>query len=262
MNKEAKESWPPLTSWPAAALPQQLTGWPSAGLPDSYLTEALQASWPSAAPVQSAPPAAKTITHAYLPPQYLTTYAVKDGPGLSSYIAGSAGYRGGSYAPSPSVGGYGRPPLEARRPVAVPNKSPIKKPLYGQPTPTEDSYEQGKGSAAVYNENAPRVNTENNRVQFQNSVSADYNGGSSATYSDSGSGAAGNDYKSQNEINYEDGRLKSVSGDYSGGSSPVDNETGGYDESNELVNENKEQTYVSNSVPAVRIPGYKKKAKV
>lgn len=200
--------------------------------------------------------------------KYLTTYAVKDGPGLSSYQAALQGgsYRG-NYAPNPAP--YGRAPLEARRPIAVPNKSPIKKPLYGQPIPIEDSYEQGKGgSAAVYNENAPRVNSENNnRVQFQNSVSGDYNGGGGAqTYSDSGSGAvAGNDYKSQNEINYEDSRLKAVSGDNGGGGgSPVDNEATGYDESNELSNENKDQTYVSNSVPAVRIPlSYnKKKAKV
>ena len=285
MNKETKESWPALTSWPPAPPPpQQQFSWPSAGIPESYLTEALQASWPSSAPpapVQSAPPAAKTITHTYLTPQYLTddsslkkgiekyltTYTVKDGPGLSSYNAlqGSTGYRGGSYAPA-----YGRaPPLEARRPVLPPPSKPaIKKPIYGQPIPIEDSYEHNKGTAPVYNENGARVNAENNnRVQFQNSVSGDYNGGGSAqTYSDNSNvAAAGNDYKSPNEINYEDGRLKSVSGDYNG--SPVDNEASGYDETNdnnELANENaaKEQTYVSNSVPAVRIPGYKKKAKV
>lgn len=178
----------------------------------------------------------------------------------------SGQFRGGNYAPPAA---YGRPPLETRRPISVPNKSQpisqIKKPIYGQPMPIEDSYDNGKGSAAVYNENAPRVNSENNnRVQFQNSVSGDYSGGSAQTYSDSSNGAAaGNDYKSQNEINYEDGRLKAVSGDYAGGS-PVDNEATGYDESNELVNENasKDQAYVSNSAPAVRISGYKKKAKV
>lgn len=280
MTKNAKESWPALTSWGPAPPQQQFNSWPSAGIPDSYLTDALQASWPSAAPAAPAPPpSSKTITHSYLAPQYvsddsglkksiekyLTTYQVKDGPGLSSYNAALQGnsYRGGNYAPALGAP-YGRPPLEARRPVS--NKPSIKKPLYGQPIPIEDSYEQGKGgSAPIYNENAPRVNNENNnRVQFQNSVSGDYNGGGGAqTYSDSGSGsAAGNEYKSQNEVNYEDSRLKSVSGDYSGGGSPVDNEATGYEENNELSNESKDQTYVPNSVPAVRLPGYKKKAKV
>lgn len=293
ITKEAKPSWPapswPAPSWPAPAWPSPQShqnSWPSAPIPDSYIQEAIS-SWPSQSS-QSSPPV--KITHSQLPAefvsdnngfkksieQYLTTYVVKDvlptpyspqsnlngynsDAVSSAYNGGHKNYISNSYLKNPPSYGRNRD-LDARRPPLNPNKSMIKKP-FGQPL---DEYETGKGSAAVYNENKSRTK-DNNRIQFQNSVSADYNGGSQS-YPDN----TNNEYKAQNEINYDDNRVKSVSGDYLGSpvvdNNNVANNEGNYDENNELINEdvNKdtEPTYVSGSVPAIKLPGYKKKAKV
>lgn len=287
IRKHTKQSWPP-APWPVQHQPQ--ISWPPSGaLPNIDLSE----SWPSIpqAP-QSSPPTSYLSDQSVKQgiEQYLTSYLVKDGPGLNyalnsgyNQAPGNSAY-GSAYGPGPS---YGRPPrpelVEARRPLAPSKSAPIKKPaIFGQPQ-TIDEYENGKGSAAAYNNDAyndvssapaksspPQQSyVDNNRVQFQDhkqpfptSVSADYGGSS---YSDSNS-APHSGYKSQNEINYEDNRIRSVSGDYAGNQGDSSND-GNYEESNELINANENvkdtPTYNTNSVPAVRLPGYnKKKAKV
>lgn len=167
--------------------------------------------------------------------------------------------------------------IENRRPILQKINKPIKEPLFGQPISNPvDDYENGKGSAPIYNDEGAKVsarspasyssdsaspisnhNLNNNKVQFQktSSVNSDYNDASS--YSDNANNINSNDeYKIQNEISNEDNRLKSVSGDYLGDSNQADN----YEKSNELLEENvKDQpTYYSNSVPAIRLEGYKK----
>ena len=277
INKESKGSWPAaLPAWPAPPSSHHQQSWSSA-IPEtiSYETflqsQAPNAGWAGAQP-QSSPPT--KITHSYLPPeyvadhsgrnslkqgeQYLTTYFVKDGSGLSDSIGNSYApnrynnrYNLGALSINSNPPSYGRnQDLELRKPIVVSNKPVASaKKTFGQPSaplasPIDD-YESGKGTATIYNNevsNESPQRPENTRVQFQNSN--DNN----------------NDYKPQNELNYDD-RIRSVSSDYSG--SQINNDANNYDENNELINEqgNKDQTYVADAVPAVRIP-LRKKAKV
>jgi len=262
IKKNAKTSWPPMpAAWPSQppqiSWPTELTeSWPSA---ESWPSMPQTESWPSMAP-QSAPPTKQQVS-SYLPSdfnidpntlkqsieQYLTTYSVRDGPGLNYNSAYNPPTVGQSYLSS----AFPRPQLEARRP---PSKSQIKKPAQQIPfgLPKEDDYEQGKGgSAAAYNEIAngvaksQQVENTANRVQFQStSVSGDYSGGGS----------------SPNEISYDDNRLSNQAVD------TVSND-GSYEESsNELVNDSVKATNTEEKVtfeaPAIRLQSYKKKSKV
>lgn len=260
-------------AWPSAPSAQPALSWPSMPESFSYLPE--HNSWSAQPP--SLPPT--KITHSYLPADYLsdhisvkqkndflTSYIVKDGPGLEHAInnAQKSGPIYNSGAVSASYGGpqiYSSnsyreiPDIESRRPILQPINKPIRKQpaMFGQPISADD-YENGKGSAPVYNdapaatytENAAKSN--NNRIQFQTtSVSSNYN---APSYNDA------NNIAYKNEISNEDSKVKSVSGDYLG-----DANQDNYEESNELASDNvKDQpTYYSNSVPAMKnLEGYKK----
>lgn len=270
IGKSAAPAWPSQPAQPALS-------WPSMPESISYLSE--HSSWGSPQQSVNLPPASK-ITHSYLPADYfsdhvsvkqkndfLTSYIVKDGPGLEHAINNAqksvynSGYNGN---PIYNTNHYREiPDIESRRPVLTPINKPIRKQpaMFGQPLSQPDDYENGKGSAAVYNdasaarsppastytENAAKSN--NNRVQFQTSVGGDY---ASPAYNDA------NNIAYKNEISNDDSKIKSVSSDYLGDANANQDN---YEESNELVNENvKDQaTYFSNSVPAMKnLEGYKK----